>query len=118
MDSALLLVGSVPLDTPVEVFESFGAALGARLAGRTPHPDGAPPQPRVLRRRSHTRDGVGHRQRRLGIRHPPSGEVSKTAGPGLVHQLFLHPADDRRGDLVGGLAWRAAHVVAFRIDSR
>ena len=37
---------------------------------RAPHPDGADPQPRVLRRRSGARDRVGHGRRRLGIRHP------------------------------------------------
>ena len=46
------------------------ATAAPRLAGGAPHPDGADPQPRVLRRRGGARDGVGHRRRRLGIRHP------------------------------------------------
>ena len=57
------------------------ATASPRLAGRAPHPDGADPQPRVLRRRGGARDRVGHRRRRLGVRHP-RGRRGGSPGPG------------------------------------
>ena len=68
---------------------------GARLAGRAPHPDGADPQPRVLRRRGGARDRLGHRRRRLGVRHP-RGRCGGPPAPGSA-RARSRPSGDAAG---------------------
>ena len=66
MDRSLLLVGSIPYDTPEEVFRKFGSALGARL---TAMPDGEVGARRHWISRVHYQVFAGHPEFEV-LKHP------------------------------------------------
>ena len=80
----------------------------ARLAGCAPHPDGADPQPRVLRRRGGARNAVGHGRRRLGVRHPRGrrgGPPRLPASPTSAEAARSPSRRHRRGGSAGSHEW-------------
>jgi hypothetical protein len=74
MNSKLLLVGSVPLDTPMEVFQTFGAPLGDHLFAL---PDGEVGPRRHWISRVHYQVFAAHQDLEVVRRPRPNGGVER-----------------------------------------
>ena len=115
MGTELLLVGSIPLDTPEEVFETFGAPLGRHLFAM---PDGEVGPRRHWISRVHYQVLAGHPELEV-VRHPAPDEngverqFPRQAGDSWVFKVRDGVRAVRFGDPGWRLGYRADAINSY-----